>query len=284
MISDYFIDLGFKDVREGMYELFRFDEYGIPLYHYSWGDCYNPVFICHWGLYNLYLFKTQQQQIHLDNFIKAVKWLEISGVQDERGLCYEFKFPLTKYKIDFPWISAMGQGRAVSVLTRAYQLTQDKLYLDMAHQALQPFFIDASQGGVQSEIVKGYIWLEEYPCSPPSHVLNGFIISLMGLYDILVVDPRVKLKKLYDQLIQSLVHNLPRYDCGYWSYYNLYKYRDLANVDYHKYHILLLWKMYELTENKIFWEYSLKWERYLNKPINRALRHTTRIRQRLFKY
>ena len=51
-MREYYIDLGFKDVRTGMYNAFDFDEDGIPRSrYYPSGLYYDIVSICHFALY-----------------------------------------------------------------------------------------------------------------------------------------------------------------------------------------------------------------------------------------
>ncbi|PIO56549.1 D-glucuronyl C5-epimerase, partial [Teladorsagia circumcincta] len=84
--------------------------------------------------------------------------------------------------LDAGWYSAMAQGHALSLLTRAYAATKNASYLVVASKALDLFEKDASAGGVRNKLF-GNDWYEEYPTSPGSYVLNGFIYSLIGLYD-----------------------------------------------------------------------------------------------------
>jgi len=278
----YYIDLGYKDVREGMYDMFKFDNYNIPLFSYPWGDEYNVIFICHYGLYNLYLFNIFRDEKFRDKFFDVVHWLERYGVEADEGLLFYLNFPLKTFKISSPWISAMGQGRAASVLTRAFELSNDRTYLKMAHRAIKPYFTKIEDGGVQSSFKDGSPTLEEYPSNPPSIVLNGFIIALFGFFDVIKTDPKKNEIEFYDKLILSLKNNINKFDCGFWSKYMLFKKPPIASIDYHKYHILLLWKMYELTGEKIFFDYSLKWDKNLHNPFNVFLRHSTRAFQKLF--
>lgn len=79
------------------------------------------------------------------------------------------------------WLSAMAQGHAASLLARAYHLSGDKQYLDAAERSLRPFRVASEHGGVRASLW-GHVWYEEYPTTPPSLVLNGFIYSLIGMY------------------------------------------------------------------------------------------------------
>jgi len=242
----YFIDIGFKDVREKMYLSFEFDKEGIPLYKYPHGKEYNITFICHYAIYNLYLYQTYKKNDSKEKFLNISQWLKKIAVEKNNSFNFHYNFPIEKFNLKPPWISAMAQGRVISVFTRAFELTNNDEYLYYAHKAANPFFIPFSEGGVLNYYPDGSFGLEEYPSNPPSFVLNGFIIALFGLLDIIITDPIEKEITLYEKLILSLEKNLTLYDTGYWSNYYLFDRPALASVDYHKYHILLLWKLYEM--------------------------------------
>jgi len=105
---------------------------------------------------------------------------------------------------------------------------------------------------------------------PPSHVLNGFIWTLWGVYDYFFVTKEKKAFNLYENCLKTLNENLYRYDIGYWSLYDLSNNRlkTIASHFYHNLHIVQLNIMYKLTGNNIFFKYSKKWDNYNRKKIN----------------
>lgn len=84
----------------------------------------------------------------------------------------------------------MGQGQAISLLSRAfYHSGGDLKYLKSAHAALKPFKVLNQNGGVLSKFMNLHSWYEEYPTIPPIFILNGFMYSLIGLYDLISLSP-----------------------------------------------------------------------------------------------
>lgn len=84
----------------------------------------------------------------------------------------------------------MGQGQAISLLSRAfYHSGGNELYLNTVQAALKPFKVLSKDGGVLSEFMNLYPWYEEYPTIPPIFILNGFMYSLIGLYDLFSLAP-----------------------------------------------------------------------------------------------
>lgn len=85
----------------------------------------------------------------------------------------------------------MGQGQAISLLSRAfYHSKGNDLYLNTAFAALKPFKVLSKDGGVLSKFMNLYPWYEEYPTIPPIFILNGFMYSLIGLYDLFTLAPK----------------------------------------------------------------------------------------------
>lgn len=212
------------------------------------------------GYYEFWL--ENQQKEHLGRFLQCADWLvenHTSCPGKMGGWLYHFDHG--RLGIKAPFISAMGQGQGVSVLVRAYQLTKKDIYLSTAQKALAPFDIEVSQGGVKAETKDG-IYFEEYPCLPYSHILNGHIFSLWGLYDYAISQDDARVMELFEQGTATLEKLLPRYDLGFWSRYGLYPHPmpNAASPFYHELHIAQLRAMSQITENPIFDQYADRWE------------------------
>jgi heparosan-N-sulfate-glucuronate 5-epimerase len=163
------------------------------------------------------------------------------------------------------WYSGMGQGHAMSVLTRAYKFSKDEKFLLAAIKALHLFEIPSSEGGVVARFMDTpHIWYEEYPTKPSSFILNGFMYSLLGLYDLWATleaeAPRfqteLKLsRKIFDDGIESLFAILPFYDSGSGTFYDLRHFSmstapKVSRWDYHSTHINLLHTLSTLVDGK----------------------------------
>src|SRR5207245_1573418 len=111
-----------------------------------------------------------------------------------------------------PWICAMAQGLAISVLVRAHRMTNREGLLDLCRAATQVFEKHVEDGGVRT-LEGGYALYEEYPGYPLARVLDGFLFSLLGLYDLWVQTDDGKVFQLFADGIDGLRHALP---C--WNY------------------------------------------------------------------
>lgn len=203
-----------------------FDENGIPLRHYGeFGIQYQPVGIAHYALGNWDLYLSTKQTQYRETFLRMATWFcENLTIKGDFGV-WEYHFAFPRYQLRAPWPSAMSQGEGISVLMRAFQLTQEERYLECAKLALASFEVPLENGGVRYRDEDGFIWYEEYPSLvEPPHVLNGFIFALFGLYDFYKATGNEKALDLFNEGIETLKANLRRWDQGFWSRY------DLTNV------------------------------------------------------
>ncbi|KAL0105611.1 hypothetical protein PUN28_015837 [Cardiocondyla obscurior] len=170
------------------------------------------------------------------------------------------------------WYSSMGQGHAISVLARAYYHSGEAKYLQAAIRGLRPFRLTSAKGGVAALFLGKYIWYEEYPTTPSSFVLNGFIYSLIGLYDlksIAIGKDAEEATRLFNQGMISLKNMLMLYDTGSGTTYDLRHFMlktapNLARWDYHSTHINQLLLLNSIDNDPIFITTAERWIGYMN--------------------
>lgn len=173
--------------------------------------------------------------------------------------------------LDEGWHSAMAQGQAVSLLTRLYRTTAKVKYLEAAKKAINIFNFTSSENGVRSTIFDKYVWYEEYPTVPSIYVLNGFIYSLFGLYDLseACADATCQhARNLFDEGLRSLEALLPLFDSGSGSFYDLRHLSmniapNLARWDYHSTHVNQLLYLNTIVHNDIFKATADRWAAYM---------------------
>ncbi|XP_011064766.1 PREDICTED: D-glucuronyl C5-epimerase [Acromyrmex echinatior] len=170
------------------------------------------------------------------------------------------------------WYSSMGQGHAISVLARAYYHSGEAKYLQAAIRGLRPFRLTSVKGGVAALFLSKYVWYEEYPTTPSSFILNGFIYSLIGLYDlksIAVGKDAEEAIRLFNQGMISLKNMLTLYDTGSGTTYDLRHFTlktapNLARWDYHSTHINQLLLLNSIDNDPIFITTAERWIGYMN--------------------
>jgi heparosan-N-sulfate-glucuronate 5-epimerase len=253
-----------------------FDRDGIPVLNYRGhiGFQYNPIAIAQWGLGNYNLFSRTAAPDRKKKFLAASDWLSAHLQQNSYGrwvwnhqFNWEYRVPLKA-----PWYSALAQGAGISLLVRAHYETGEMMYLEAAQRAFATFLADLDDGGVAFTDEREKIWFEEYVVSPPTHILNGFIWAIWGIYDYFLATQNPTAHELFQAAVDTLRSNLDRYDLGFWS---LYEQSDtflpmVASPHYHRLHITQLRVMHRMTGDEVFLRYADKWQAYTRSLTNRA--------------
>jgi len=258
---DYYIDFRPKIHYRG-----RFDPSKVFLLYinHRFGWCYHPITIFIYGLsaYQNYL-KTGEQD-YMEKMLAQLDWACKNQQEEGNPIgSWEFDFGFSTYDLKAGWVSGMAQGLGISLLLRAWILTQNETYLKKAELAFRPYHKFVSEGGIRTLFEKKYVFFEEYPSILPSFVLNGFISSILGIRDLYIFTENKKAEELWEECIETLHFMLPFYDLGYWSSYDLRRNRiNIASDFYHKYHIVQLQLLHLLTGEKIFDTYAEKFESY----------------------
>ena len=252
-----------------------FDNNGIPMlnYHGSIGLQYNPIAISQYALGNYNLFLDSGSKKRLKNFISSANWLAGNLELNDHNVPvwnHHFNFEY-KNTLLSPWYSGLAQGLGISVLIRAYKETGKKKYFDAYKDAWISMTKQIKDGGVIYIDSNGNYWIEEYIVNPPTHILNGFIWSLWGVFDSWKIMKNDSAEELFNKCCKTLELNLMNYDNGYWSLYEQSKslLPMLSSPFYHKLHIVQLNLMFEMTSKDIYKKLSQSWEKYENSRKNR---------------
>lgn len=177
-------------------------------------------------------FYLSHDTIYLDLFWTYVTYF--FNRQTDQGLwAYTFDW----YSSKAPWYSALAQARGASVFLRAWLLSKDIKYLTAAKYALHKFNESTSAGGFLHHFHKANVYyFEEYP-TMPTGVINGFMASLICIWELKYWSNDSWFDALWQLGIASLHHMLPYYTNGWWSLYDLDQ-SSLINVNSPRYHLL----------------------------------------------
>jgi len=252
-----------------------FDDKGIPMLDYKGviGRQYNPIAIAQYGLgfYNRYVKENKEE--YLNKFLGQCDWLVDNLEKNKYGLYVWMHRFDWEYQgiLKSPWQSSLAQGSGISALIRAFVLTKNDKYLKSAKLAFVSFGKSVEKGGVSFTDKDGNIWLEETITTPPTHILNGFIWSLWDIYDYYLLTKDSKIEELFKKTANTIKNNLPKYDIGYWSLYDLAptKLKMLASPFYHSLHITQLEILYRMTGESTFEEFSNRWKHYEENSLYR---------------
>lgn len=216
--------------------------------------------------YDLYLLTKESQ--YLNKFKVCVDWA--INNQDDKGRWATFP-----YKNPNQLYSAMAQGEALSLLTRAYQVWGDKKYKTAAEKAKRFMLLPVDEGGT-TVYRDNKIYLYEYVHE--DQVLNGWIFSAWGIYDYAKCFNDKEAWSQWNNTINAMAEKLWMYDKKIWSSYTDGK--KWANPFYHKLHICQLRVMHDLTGIEIFNIYANKFQQYQNKRTNRIIAFIYKIWQK----
>jgi hypothetical protein len=239
-----------------------FDHNEVPRKRYrAQGPQYNPLFIAWWGLSNLQRYLGNHDKEYLEKFLKQVAWLKANAVHRDDGAvvwpCY-FDWQEGLCKLTSPWISAMYQGVVISTLIRGYRINGDRELLDLSKRAAIVFSQDIEKGGVTTSESGGTLY-EEYPAYPLPRVLDGFLFSLLGLYDLAVDTRSADIRRLFDVGIEGLKGTLQFWNYrNKWSWYGSHGY--LCPPHYHKLNAILLAILGRLTGDATLQHFANLWD------------------------
>lgn len=261
-LGNYYLDFSSKVNYPG-----SFSPLGIPLFSHKGQDSIEqPIVI---GQYGLGLFSClsenkQSDKSLIDRYLLIADWFYLNKVDFKEGTSWLIKHVYPQYNLLKPWVSAMAQGEAISVLTRASLISGNSKYEKLALEALTPFEYSVQEGGVRSYF-KSLLVYEEFPTPiKPMAVLNGYIFALFGLYDLYLLNGNKKSLDLFKEGVDSLINLLPYYDIKYWTQYFLFNYPKKYFSSF-TYHILVteqLKALYIITGEKVFLQYSQIWNNY----------------------
>lgn len=286
ILDQYYMKFYYKAKYTGSY-----DENGIPQLNYQ-GDIgvqYNPIAISQWSLGNYNLWKKNDSIKNYKKFINGADWL-VNNLQANKDNVYVWNHNFNwvyKENLIKPWYSGLAQGQGLSVLCRAYKITKNEIYMDAIEKVYKSFSINVENGGVNFIDESGNIWIEEYIMKKePTHILNGFIWGLWGIYDFWLLTNDKNIKKRFDKYIKTINENIEKYDIGYWSLYELSDKPILmrASIFYHKLHIIQLKILYLMTDNKNFNKKSKEWSNYLGIKYYRFKATFMKILFKIFYY
>jgi heparosan-N-sulfate-glucuronate 5-epimerase len=252
------------------------DRRGVAMVFYTrgLGLQYSPTGIAQAALqyYDRWLVDTDPKLKASDKaaFLTQTRWLLSNQTSDGRWL---FKFKWGNEPI--PWWSAMTEGLAMSALLRAYAMTGNSACLTAISRARKTFERNARHLGVAKKVVvasQTYVVYEEYMGAYAPNVLNGWIFSLVGLYETSTYlrDPAASADLLHpDRGLAAVKALLPYYDTGDWTRYYVKSpgTSSTRGIDRVKYHSLVIGQLRYLATisgDPFFTQYADRFQGYLD--------------------
>lgn len=139
---------------------------------------------------------------------------QLDAYTDTQGrIFYSFAYPLANKTLIPPWHSTLANSQAMQGLLELWKATNDIQYLTKARFLRAPLLLT---GGVNTPLTMvdsaSWLWFEEYPPldGVSTHVLNGHVITMMGLYR----DRQLTGDTTMDDYIRAGIATATRY---YWQ-------------------------------------------------------------------
>ena len=218
------------------------------------GIRYNPLTEAHYALIFYQMSKYDLFLKMVDNLIERGTFLRVNG-KEVALWYYPFPFPPRAYRPQ--WVSGMAQGVIASLFARAFYLTGNDYYRKMCVKTIEGMLLPIEQGGALHRDEHGCLWIEEYPEEKPlSHVLNGFIYAILGLYDAYIITSDERYLKFFLYFIKTLKRHLRDYDAFFWSKYDVFY---IASLSYHFLNTTLIYILFKLTKDETLKYYVLRW-------------------------
>lgn len=212
----------------------------------------------------IYWNEENRDNVHfLDMVDKIIK----RGVEKDGLLRFSFDDHLPNYNLSHPWISGLTQGKAISLLIRAFWTSGKELYLDAAKKALHAMVLPINEGGTLRVLDNGMTWIEEYPdLNTPSMVLNGHLFTIIGIADYLHVVDDLTVRTLYKELLESTLSYLPNYFQNDIILYSMASWKP-CNIHYLKIMQPLAQHLYQITEIEDFKKLDLWLRKHSNEKL-----------------
>jgi glycosyltransferase involved in cell wall biosynthesis len=248
-----------------------FDPVGIPFYaNPCW---YHPTLVAQYALAHWNQYLKIHEERHYNIFLAQARWFIEHQVRiDGNAVGWPVPFPHLKDPTGGICLSASAQGFALSVLTRAYQLTCEEVFLEVAKLAAQTFERDILDGGVYAPFGEDGVFFEDAAVYPARHSLKGFIFALFGLYDYLDLTDDISIRGLIERSLSTMHILLKDFDTGFWTYADLL-HRQLVTPSELLLHAELLSALATISGCEQCSQLSLRWRGYQRQPLTRLRYH-----------
>lgn len=203
-------------------------------------------------------------------FRRQLKWLVGEGavVLADDTMVWPHYDRFARYGLEGPWISALTQGQAISLLVRAADYTGEERYLVAAERAIRAF------GRADLRLVwrgsEGEVFLEEFPCDPPSHALNGCLLAWLGIWDYVRATGDPEWERFARESLQGIQRVVPEFEVGNWTVYDLHQQRPTSPA-YHELHASLAEALFAITGDPFWEDRARRWGRASASPLQRFL-------------
>lgn len=268
-LPQYPIDMSsFLTLSQGM-----LDAAGVP-YHVNPAG-YHPTTIAQYALAHWNEYLATNNEHHHKVFLTQAYWLveHESSIGDDAG-GWPISFPHPDFHTNGLWLSAVAQASGISVVLRAYQLTHEEAFFEVAQRAVRTFERDILDGGVSAPVGMDGVFFEEVAVYPAAHTLSGCIFALFGLYDYVALTGDTQIEKLIQRGIATVHSLLDLFDVGFWTRSDLL-HRHLAPSPHLTLQVMLLEALAKYSDCDRCSTFASRWKGYQCQFGSRVRYHIT---------
>jgi len=256
--------LSFKDrIAQGHYT--NFDENGLPLNRLFNGDLgHFPTTMCSFCFGNWELFLETNDPKYSKPIILTAEYFYKNHLRQPGGFSTILWY-LDKTETEGK-VCGMDQGEAISVLVRAFCLTNDEKFINLASEISKTFRYSPEDNGVTRNVINTN---DPWYLEASRYILNGHIYSVIGLWELWRITGLPEHYALFEQGHRSVCNNIHLFDQGYWSIYMLERKDYKASIMYHNLHICQLQILNDLKPDNRLVKYAGLFIKYAASPLNR---------------
>jgi len=190
------------------------------------------------------------------------------------GLAWEYYFTFDGGAP--PWVSGLAQGTGLQAIARsAAKLGRMEELLPSIQKGLT-LFEQKPPTGVRVETPEG-IQYAQYSFWPSLFIINGFVQSLVGLYDVAQITGDPRAAQLFADGDTTARREVPEFDTGAWSLYSRGAITRESDLSYHTLLRDFLTNLCLRTQALQYCDAEAHFTEYLEVPPLLALK-TTRVR------
>lgn len=182
-----------------------------------------------------------------------------------------------EYYYDFgggapPWVSSLSQGTGLQSLARA--ATKAGVGADVLPDLAKgvKVFQRRTPQGVRVPVAGPGDHYAQYSFAPDLRILNGFVQSLVGLYDFAALAADDTARRLFEAGDDRAAVEIPTYDTGAWSLYLRGTSQRESDLNYHVVLRDFLTSLCDRTQERVPCTAEANFTRYLDEaPVLRVL-------------
>jgi hypothetical protein len=220
---------------------------------------FHPMLTSRWILRLLYCYKETSNNIFLNKSKRIVSELVDQSVKYNESLFFPYLFNYNNFDREFssPWYSGMAQGVALSALSKLPVIDKNEEYQQYADLVFNSFQVPRSEDSPWIAFIDNddFYWIEEYPMDPPSHVLNGFITAIWGIYDYWLLTKKSIAQQILTGCLTTLKNHIYKFrNETQKSWYSLNP-KSITTDKYHRIHLLQSKILADISRCDLFKEF-----------------------------